>query len=266
VDWSPDLEIHRCRVCGSLISEAFFSPEGQATEPASEYETLDYFSALDDNRYQAAGAKYRSAARILTLLGVESGRLADFGCGLGFLVSAARGMGIDALGFDINPESLRQATANFGPFFFPAGDLEQHGPFDAITMTDVIEHVPDPIGVVARLADTLAPNGVLLIACPRADSTTAKVTRGRWAQIKDEHLTYPSRRGLELIAEAAGLRVGDAGTVFKRINVRYLAAYADRYPVVHPAVDKHLSKLPGALQRLDIVAPGGEQFVLARRV
>jgi len=237
----------------------------EETSLPAEYDTLDYFSALDDNRYQAAGAKYRSAAHILTLLGIESGRLADFGCGLGFLVSAARGMGIEALGFDINPESLRQAESNFGPFFFPADSLEQRGPFDAITMTDVIEHVPDPIGVVERLAQVLVPGGILLIACPRSDSATATITRGRWAQIKDEHLTYPSRRGLEHITKAAGLDVVDAGTVFKRINVGYLAAYAKRYPVVHPVVDKRLSNLPGAVQRLDIVAPGGEQFVLARR-
>ena len=39
-------------------------------------------------------------------------------------------------------------------------------PFDLITLWDVIEHVPDPVGLLGRCLNLLKPNGVLALKTP----------------------------------------------------------------------------------------------------
>lgn len=42
--------------------------------------------------------------------------------------------------------------------------------FDAIFLTHILEHLPDPVGVVRKAREWLAPDGRLLVAVPNADS------------------------------------------------------------------------------------------------
>ncbi len=48
----------------------------------------------------------------------------------------------------------------------PPPDPPFGGRFDLITMLDVLEHVPDEVGILKRLGSWLAPGGVLLLTVP----------------------------------------------------------------------------------------------------
>jgi SAM-dependent methyltransferase len=252
-----------CQHCGAWCQVALVDKSD--AESGNIYSSDSYFLPLTEAARFAGPMKHRWAAELISLTGVPGGSLADFGCGAGYLVSAARGMGFAAVGFDINEESLAAATDRFGNYFYPTDRFRDFGPYDIVTMTDVLEHLPDPVGVVTSVVESLKPGGRLLVACPRADSWSAKILGARWGQVKDEHVYYPTKRGLIDLLRRSGLEVVSTGTLYKRLNLGYLASYADSYPVVHPWVDRRLGRFPNRVKRLDVKAPGGEQYAVAVR-
>ena len=85
--------------------------------------------------------------------------------------------------------------------------------FDAITLWDVIEHVPDPLDTMRRVASLLKPGGVVMILTPNLGSPLrARLLQGRaphrllaggrpaWAPV-------PVLRRLTWLLERVGLTV-----------------------------------------------------------
>ena len=256
-------DLYRCVDCGSMLRA---SPISEAA--ASEmYSDAAYFDPLLKSLDVAGPMKSRWAFDLLSRFETQNDqRLADIGCGAGFLVNAARAMGLEAVGFDINEGSLAAATDRFGSNFHNMADFVGSGPYDFITMTDVLEHLPNPRLLLDDVRSELRDGGVLLVACPRADSVTARVFGRRWAQIKTEHEYYPSKRALLELLVSAGFVIESAASLRKRVNLGYLAAYSASYTVIHPQVDSYFRRLPSAVRHWDLHLPGGEQLVIARRV
>jgi SAM-dependent methyltransferase len=88
-------------------------------------------------------------------------------------------------------------------------DRFEPGTFDLITMFHVIEHIDSPRTAVARLAEWLAPGGVLAVETPNLDSLDAHLFRdGKWGGYhipRHWHLFRPST--LSRLLESVGLEV-----------------------------------------------------------
>jgi SAM-dependent methyltransferase len=110
-----------------------------------------------------------------------------------------------------------------------------HGPFDIITIVDVIEHVPDPIGLLRQARELLAPNGVLLIATPDRRSLVARLMGWKWWHYRVAHIGYFDRATLEATIIKSGFRL----SALKRPGWRFPASYL---------VDRVTSYAPKALQ------------------
>lgn len=104
-------------------------------------------------------------------------RVLDIGCGLGWTsFEMARAFpGADVTGIDLSRELVQTATRLFGQanLHFQKADiftdeLAYDQPFDAITLVDVYEHIPEERrgDFHAQLDRLLAPEGRLLITCP----------------------------------------------------------------------------------------------------
>jgi 2-polyprenyl-3-methyl-5-hydroxy-6-metoxy-1,4-benzoquinol methylase len=91
------------------------------------------------------------------------GRVLDFGCGVGALAAHCSPDGY--LGVDIDEESLGAARRNHPGFRFEK-ELPSGGEFDAIVLLAVIEHIPDPVGLLRRLKTLLHPGGSILLTTP----------------------------------------------------------------------------------------------------
>ena len=109
-------------------------------------------------------------ARVAELAGL--GAVADVGCGPGQVTAFLAEAGADAIGFDLSPGMIAEATARFPELSFEVGDLTRllrprtAGGWSAITAWYALVHLagselPDAIAALARV---LLPGGVLALA------------------------------------------------------------------------------------------------------
>lgn len=119
----------------------------------------------------------RRAAWLLAQLEAlpHGGRVLDLGCGQGFYFPLYARLGLTATGVEPDPaprlEAVRKAKAlGFCMVDAPAERLPfADASFDALVMSEVLEHLRDPAIALAEAARVLAPGGVLLITVPHAD-------------------------------------------------------------------------------------------------
>lgn len=160
---------------------------------------------------------------------VERGRLLDIGAGPGLLLSVAGRRGWTATGLEINPWAARygreQVNVDVREVAFEDADFQAES-FDAVTMMDFVEHIPDPDSSVQRVAGVLRPGGVLAILTPDAGSLVSRMLRGRWPELRraPEHLVLFSTEGLGLLLERHGFEVLDWDSIGKRSSVATLLA------------------------------------------
>jgi SAM-dependent methyltransferase len=192
--------LDRCERCGFL----------QCSELA---EVTPYYEALEDPEYEetrlARSAQMRRLLERLARVRAPRARdrLLDVGAGSGALVEEAARMGYRATG--IEPSRWLQERALARGLDVARGTLphpDRPGPFDVITLIDVIEHVQDPVGLLRAVAPLLAPDGVVVIVTPDVRSLPARLLGWRWWHFRVAHVGYFDRRTLDLALERTGLR------------------------------------------------------------
>ena len=99
----------------------------------------------------------------------------------------------------IEPSSPLQAIAAQRGLPVTHGVLpnsELPGPFDVVTLIDVIEHVPDPVDLVRRIKSVMAPNGIFVVVTPDVDSVAARLMGWKWWHFRAAHIGYFNRSTL----------------------------------------------------------------------
>jgi 2-polyprenyl-6-hydroxyphenyl methylase/3-demethylubiquinone-9 3-methyltransferase len=102
--------------------------------------------------------------------GVDSrSRVLDVGSGGGFLTANLSDAGYDVIGIDPSIASIREAKDHVrANFLVAAGEslpFTDHS-IDAVTCSEVLEHVEDPDAVVAEISRVLRPGGLLVFSMP----------------------------------------------------------------------------------------------------
>ena len=197
--------ILRCRECGFGFRETRFAAQQLA----------DLYRHMDAGVYQAeVENRRRTGARHLRIVErfARPGRLLDVGCASGVFLSLAANAGWEATGVEPSEalsEQAAQALAGRGAVY--RAILEEtslpHQHYDAITLWDVLEHVPDPLDMLRRCAALLRPGGLLFLNVPDLDSLQARLLGRRWPLLLAEHLNYFNRPSLRRCAAKAGLEL-----------------------------------------------------------
>lgn len=201
-------------------------------------------------------------------------RVLDLGCATGYFLDEAVSAGFEPFGVDVSSDAIAQCETKFGAGRFFCGEFEQAqfaanpaGVFDAIFMSDYLEHVRHPRAVLEHVARRLAPGGIVVITTPDVASPTRYLMGERWPHFKVEHLWYFSRQSIEHLLAEAGLQAMAHSAATKSLTLSYVAAQFRYYP--HPRLTPLLNGLvrvvPQALADARFRLPTGEITVVARR-
>lgn len=156
-------------------------------------------------------------ARILSGLGrrVTPGRLLDIGAHAGRFMHLAGEWGWEVEGIELNPRTAECAARRTGR---PVHRVNAHAlalagrRFTAVTLTDVLEHIPEPVTLLSTVAKLLEPGGWIAVKVPCGPSQLAKerllaaVRPGRRISLADNfvHVNHFSPGSLAVALERAG--------------------------------------------------------------
>lgn len=176
--------VHRCARCGTIMADVAFE---HAQYESESYYSLRYRSRPEIDRYW--GMRWRHVLRALRRR-TPPGRLLDVGAGNGYFVHLARNeFAFEATGLEISEKEAAFAAAVLGTDL-RIEMLADHAARDyqAVTMFNVLEHVPDPAGLLADAAARVRPGGYLVVTTPNPGCIQVRV-RGldRWAMIEPPH-------------------------------------------------------------------------------
>ena len=140
-------------------------------------------------------------------------RVLEIGCATGELIAAVPlAEGAQRVGIDISAANVAAARARFGHVEFRCGDFRDlpAQSFDAVILSDVLEHVPDDVGF---LRDAAALGDVVLLNLPLEDNWLNRRRRYGPHDVSGHLRRYSRAQGLELV-ERAGLSVVAQRTVW----------------------------------------------------
>jgi 2-polyprenyl-3-methyl-5-hydroxy-6-metoxy-1,4-benzoquinol methylase len=147
--------------------------------------------------------------------GPPRGRLLDVGCGDGYFLRVMQELGWTVQGLEPDPRAAGFARAHGLEILempIERAPLDRNG-FDAITMSHVIEHVPDPVAVLSDARRALKPGGILLVSTPNANSWGHSMFGPSWYPLEPpRHFHIFRPENLAACAERAHLQVVDLRT------------------------------------------------------
>jgi SAM-dependent methyltransferase len=202
-----------------------------------------YADAASEDYIEEEAGQRETARRALERIEVYAparGALLDLGCWVGFLLAEARDRGWRGVGME--PSAFASAYARdrlglkvvTGDLFGPAVPA---GPFEAVVMGDVLEHLVDPGAALRRIRSLSAPRGVLWLALPDAGSRVARAMGRRWWSVLPTHVQYFTRGSIATLLRRHGFEPVEITTAPKTFTVAY---YLERIEGYSPAVGRAL--------------------------
>ena len=186
-----------CGACGLL----YVCPIPSDAELAAHYQQLSYFEGDADQGYRSYAEMEKALlphfSRRLRYLEERlggPGRLLDFGCASGYFLTLAQQAGWQVTGVELSQEMARIATARVaasGGRIFTTLDALGKEEFDAVTLWEVVEHLPRPVETLAALAARLRPDGLLMLSTPNTAHWQAQRNPAAWVGYRPpSHLLF----------------------------------------------------------------------------
>ncbi len=203
--------VARCPECGIAQTIPHPAPSEFALYyPAVYYPTTE----LDAASYHRFIGRYQEDKVSRLLRFRKSGSLLDVGCGVGYFLKEVGKKEFQARGVEVSELAARTGRERFN-LDIVCGDIFScafaSGSFDIVTLWQVLEHVPEPVKVLAEVGRILKKGGLLIIAVPNISSFQAGAFRSRWYHLDvPRHLYHFDPPGLKRL-------VGDAGFETQRI-------------------------------------------------
>jgi SAM-dependent methyltransferase len=251
-----------CPLCGSERRRFIYKEHGSLVVSRCDDCSLMYTSSrvkLPEQVYWGDASTYHEEARLvfegkaahhrdpnyleeLALIKryKPQGRFLDVGCNMGMLLRHIKKMGWTGVGVEPSPSLAKLAVEQFNLQVYNCflHQLPEHerGSFDVVALSDVFEHITEPIPFLNEAARYLKPDGLVYI----------KVPNGRWNLFKQkvlglmgrapkqgvwdayEHVVHYTDRTLVKMLDKAGFDIVKL-TVGKAIQVPVWHQYVGHY-------------------------------------
>jgi 2-polyprenyl-3-methyl-5-hydroxy-6-metoxy-1,4-benzoquinol methylase len=144
------------------LREYYDRKAGELDELAATYESsTPYKRWFYERRFEA----------VMKALGAQPDEdVLEVGCGSGYYTRALVDLGAKVTATDLSPAYVKQARALAPEAEFLVEDAQElsfaEESFDRVLMTEVVEHVQDPVGAIREAHRVLRPRGVLAISTP----------------------------------------------------------------------------------------------------
>ena len=207
---------------------------------------------------------------LLARLG-KQGRLLDVGCATGYLLEAAQARGWTPFGVEYAAWAAAIAQKKFGREAIFNGTLEEcsfpENFFDAIVMSDLIEHVRRPQETLLKARTLLKDDGLLLIVTPDTAALSHHLMDKRWTPYKQEHFFYFNRRSFQYLAHKGGWEIIHYEKAAKALNIGYFHTQFDVYPhwLLTPMVNTLHALLPQKAGRRNFFLSIGEMVLVLKK-
>lgn len=199
----PGMQILQCAECGLVtldaidhISSGFYENSGMhGAEPAPIDAWLKETHWDDQRRFDMVKAF------------LPNKRLLDFGCGAAGFLEKATHLAAEVMGIELE-ERVRQHWK--GRLKIVSGTEPAGTGFDLITAFHVVEHLPDPRGMLHTLSNLLASGGRMIIEVPSSEDVLLSLydcSAFQGFTYWSQHLFLFNAHTLETLARQAGMRV-----------------------------------------------------------
>ena len=200
------------------------------------YASWDMTNAENENTARMKRATFARRLQELRAY-IDGGPILDVGTATGFFLDEVKAQGkFDPYGVEVSEYAGGIAAQKFGKDRIHIGTLETapfpDNFFSAVAMSDLIEHVQDPLAILQKVRQILKPGGIAMIVTPDASSLTRKLMGAKWTHFKLEHLFYFTPRSMQRLAKDSGLQLLSQGRAKKSLTLKYLHDQFEVYP--HP--------------------------------
>ena len=201
----------QCRRCGLIYENP--RPDAAALEVFYDFEhpiDMQFVESWFVENQDFNRANWQAILRAMRRF-APPGRLLDVGCGSGGFLVEARRAGYDVAGQDIAPFFVQYCRQQQGLDVY-SGYLEKlrlpSSSFDCVTAFDVIEHHPDPKGLLQEMRRLVKPGGLIVVGTHDIGNFYARLYGPRWRHLYAiGHLTYFTRDTLTAMMESCDLLV-----------------------------------------------------------
>lgn len=250
--------------------------------PQPDDATLDaiygrhYYDAWGVDRDEAAVRALKLATFRRRLHGLRpalapGARVLDVGCATGYFLDAARETGFEPFGVELSEFGAASCRERFGAGRIHRGELDDAtfgdhpgGRFDAIFMSDLIEHVRDPARTLAAARRRLGPGGLLVITTPWTGSLSRRLAGRHWLHYKPEHLYYFGPDNLPRLLAAQGFVLTHREDAVKCLTLGYAATQFGAGTGRLRAAARLLDHLPQRVRNQPLWFRIGEATLVAR--
>ena len=168
---------------------------------------------------------------------LQKGKLLELGVGSGDTLKIFNQWGWQVEGLDFDPEAVKYATSQ-GLKVYEGDIFSQQfvgDSFEAVFSSHVLEHVPDPVGLMQESLRVLKTGGIFVAVTPNVSSKLHRIFKFNWRELDPpRHLHIFTPEALLTTAKKAGFSKTDIVTSnYSAAGVCFISHQISRFGITN---------------------------------